>query len=114
MGLLSRLFGGGGDDRSPPTERPADKADRADKAGTPHPHEPAALSPERHHALTWPSAGVPQEVHAAVDLRLRIPMRPGLRSLNVAMAAALVSGEALRQTGGFAATPTAADRVSGQ
>ena len=51
------------------------------------------------------SAGVPQEVHAAVDRRLRIPMRPGLRSLNVAMAAALVSGEALRQTGGFAAPP---------
>ncbi|MGE0563625.1 MAG: tRNA (cytidine(34)-2'-O)-methyltransferase [Pseudolabrys sp.] len=49
------------------------------------------------------SAGVPQDVHAAVDLRLRIPMRPGLRSLNVAMAAALVAGEALRQTGGFPA-----------
>lgn len=49
------------------------------------------------------SAGVPQDIHAAVDLRLRIPMRPGLRSLNVAMAAALVAGEALRQTGGFAA-----------
>ena len=49
------------------------------------------------------SAGVPQAVHAAVDLRLRIPMRPGLRSLNVAMAAALVAGEALRQTGAFPA-----------
>lgn len=47
------------------------------------------------------SAGVPPDVHAAVDLRLRIPMRPGLRSLNVAMAVAIVSGEALRQTGGF-------------
>lgn len=48
------------------------------------------------------SAGVPPAVHSAADLRLRIPMRPGLRSLNVAMAAALVAGEALRQTGGFA------------
>lgn len=48
------------------------------------------------------SAGVPQSVHAAVDIRLRIPMRPGLRSLNVAMAAAIVGAEALRQTGGFA------------
>jgi tRNA (cytidine/uridine-2'-O-)-methyltransferase len=47
------------------------------------------------------SAGVPQAVHAAADARLRIPMRAGLRSLNVAMAVALVAGEALRQTGGF-------------
>ena len=48
------------------------------------------------------SSGVPEAVHAAADWRLRIPMRPGLRSLNVAMAVALVAGEALRQTGGFA------------
>jgi tRNA (cytidine/uridine-2'-O-)-methyltransferase len=45
------------------------------------------------------SAGVPPEVHAAADARLRIPMRPGLRSLNVAMAAAIAAGEALRQVG---------------
>ena len=44
------------------------------------------------------SAGVPEPVHAAADVRLRIPMRDGLRSLNVAMAVALVAGEALRQT----------------
>jgi tRNA (cytidine/uridine-2'-O-)-methyltransferase len=48
------------------------------------------------------SAGVPQEVHEAADARLRIPMRTDLRSLNVAVAAAMVLGEALRQTGGFA------------
>jgi len=48
------------------------------------------------------SAGVPEAVHAAANVRLRIPMRDGLRSLNVAMAVALVAGEALRQTGGFA------------
>jgi len=48
------------------------------------------------------SAGVPEAVHRAADARLRIPMRTGMRSLNVAMAAALVAGEALRQTGGFA------------
>ena len=48
-------------------------------------------------------AGVPPEVHAQADLRVRIPMRPGLRSLNVAVAAALVLGEALRQTGGWPA-----------
>jgi tRNA (cytidine/uridine-2'-O-)-methyltransferase len=48
------------------------------------------------------SAGVPQAVHEAADARLVIPMRPGLRSLNVAVAASIVAGEALRQTGGFA------------
>jgi tRNA (cytidine/uridine-2'-O-)-methyltransferase len=45
------------------------------------------------------SAGVPHEVHAAADVRLVIPMRPGLRSLNVAMACAMAAGEALRQRG---------------
>ena len=43
------------------------------------------------------SAGVPEAVHAAADARLRIPIRPGLRSLNVAIAAAMVLGEAMRQ-----------------
>jgi tRNA (cytidine/uridine-2'-O-)-methyltransferase len=47
------------------------------------------------------SAGVPQEVHDAADVRLCIPMAPGARSLNVALAAAMTLGEALRQTGGF-------------
>ncbi len=45
------------------------------------------------------SAGVPDAVHAAADARVLIPMRPGLRSLNVAVAAAMVVGEALRQIG---------------
>jgi len=44
------------------------------------------------------SVGVPEAVHAAADARLTIPIRPGLRSLNVAMACAMVVGEALRQT----------------
>lgn len=44
------------------------------------------------------SSGVPDEVHAAADARLTIPMQPGLRSLNVAMACAMAVGEALRQT----------------
>jgi tRNA (cytidine/uridine-2'-O-)-methyltransferase len=47
------------------------------------------------------SAGLPEKVHAAADVRLVIPMRAGLRSLNVAMAAAMAAGEALRQTGGL-------------
>jgi tRNA (cytidine/uridine-2'-O-)-methyltransferase len=48
------------------------------------------------------SAGVPDEVHAAADARVVIPMRPPMRSLNVAIAAAMVAGEALRQRGGGA------------
>ena len=47
------------------------------------------------------TAGVPDAVHRAADARLRIPMRQGLRSLNVALAAAMVLGEALRQTDAF-------------
>jgi tRNA (cytidine/uridine-2'-O-)-methyltransferase len=45
------------------------------------------------------SAGVPDDVLAAADMRLVIPMQPGLRSLNVAMACAMAVGEAMRQTG---------------
>ncbi len=44
------------------------------------------------------SAGVPPDIHAAADARVKIPMREGLRSLNVALAAAMAAGEALRQT----------------
>ncbi len=44
------------------------------------------------------SAGVPDEVATAADARLVIPIKQGLRSLNVAMAAAMALGEALRQT----------------
>lgn len=44
------------------------------------------------------SAGVPDEVAAAAEARLVIPIKPQLRSLNVAMAAAMALGEALRQT----------------
>jgi len=47
------------------------------------------------------SAGVPDDVHEAADARIRIPMMPGMRSLNVVNAAAIVLGEGLRQTKGF-------------
>ena len=47
------------------------------------------------------SSGVPEEVHAAVDARILIPMKAGERSLNVSLACAMVTGEALRQTAGF-------------
>ncbi|GGK22408.1 tRNA (cytidine(34)-2'-O)-methyltransferase [Salinarimonas ramus] len=45
------------------------------------------------------SAGVPESVHAAADARVVIPMRPGFRSLNVAVSAAILLGEACRQAG---------------
>ena len=47
------------------------------------------------------SAGVPDHVHASADARLVVPMRPGLRSLNVAVAAVFALGEALRQLDAF-------------
>jgi len=46
-------------------------------------------------------AGVPDAVHRRAWARVLVPMAPGARSLNVAVAAAMVLGEALRQTGGF-------------
>ena len=53
------------------------------------------------------SAGVPEAVHTQVEARLLIPMWAGMRSLNVAQAAAMVLGEALRQIQGFPALPEA-------
>jgi tRNA (cytidine/uridine-2'-O-)-methyltransferase len=47
------------------------------------------------------SVGVPPDVAASVGLKVRIPMQPGLRSINVAVAGALILGEALRQTHRF-------------
>jgi tRNA (cytidine/uridine-2'-O-)-methyltransferase len=47
------------------------------------------------------SAGVPDEVHAAADARLVIPLMPEARSLNLTVSAAIALSEALRQTGGF-------------
>lgn len=47
------------------------------------------------------SAGVPESVHEKAEARLIVPMRPGLRSINLAMTVAMVTGEALRQTGGL-------------
>ena len=47
------------------------------------------------------SSGVPEAIHEAADARLLIPMRSGLRSLNVALACAMLTGEALRQLKAF-------------
>jgi len=57
------------------------------------------------------TAGVDDEVHRAADARIRIPMIPGVRSINVATAAAMVLGEAIRQTDGF---PGAANRTKAE
>jgi tRNA (cytidine/uridine-2'-O-)-methyltransferase len=54
------------------------------------------------------SAGVPEAVHEAADIRLRIPITENARSLNVALAGAMVLGEALRQTNGFPGQRTTA------
>jgi tRNA (cytidine/uridine-2'-O-)-methyltransferase len=62
-----------------------------------------AFAPDDILLLGRESAGVPEDVHAAAGARLRIPLKAGLRSLNVAQAGAMVLGEALRQTGGFPA-----------
>jgi tRNA (cytidine/uridine-2'-O-)-methyltransferase len=47
------------------------------------------------------TGGVPDEVHKRVEERITIPIRQGMRSLNVAVACAMALGEALRQTDGF-------------
>lgn len=57
------------------------------------------------------TCGVPDEVHARADARVKIAMVEGVRSLNVALAAAMVLGEALRQTGGLPATRVSPDRI---
>ena len=57
------------------------------------------------------SSGLPQDVHAAADARLVIPMQPGLRSLNVAMTAAMAAAEATRQT---SRTDTLSNRLRGE
>jgi tRNA (cytidine/uridine-2'-O-)-methyltransferase len=66
-----------------------------------HPYTAFAFAPDDTILLGRESAGVPAEVHDAADTRLRIPLLPGLRSLNVAQAGAMALGEALRQTNGF-------------
>jgi tRNA(Leu) C34 or U34 (ribose-2'-O)-methylase TrmL len=47
------------------------------------------------------SSGVPQNIHDEADLRIRIPMRAGFRSLNLSVTAGIALAEALRQTGQF-------------
>ena len=71
--------------------------------GTEWPHAPGLWSDE--HVTGWKA--VTDSVHAAAALRVAIPTRPGCRSLNVAVAAAMALGEAIRQT-----TPPFADAAA--
>ncbi len=65
------------------------------------PHFEFAFAPTDTLLLGRESAGCPAHVHDAADARVLIPMRAGLRSLNIAVAAAIALSEALRQTSGF-------------
>lgn len=66
-------------------------------------HTAARFEPDDILLVGQESVGAPDHVHAAAVLRVRIPLAPGLRSLNVAVAAAMVLGEALRQTESYPA-----------
>ncbi|MBL8670292.1 MAG: tRNA methyltransferase [Alphaproteobacteria bacterium] len=72
----------------------------ADPAGT-VPHTAFAYAPNDRLLFGRESVGVDDAVREAADALVRIPMRAATRSLNVAVAAAIVTAEALRQTGGF-------------
>jgi len=60
-----------------------------------------AFGADDHLLVGRESAGVPEPVHGRADVRVRVPLRAQARSLNVAVAAAMVLGEALRQTAGW-------------
>ena len=64
-------------------------------------HTEFAFAPTDTLMLGRESHGVPSEVHAAADARVRIPIAKGLRSLNVSVAGAIAIAEALRQLGEF-------------
>ena len=74
------------------------------------PYTDFAFAPQDTIIFGRETAGAPQSVHESADARILVPMREGLRSLNVALVAAMIAGEALRQTGGFAG---AAPRLAG-
>ncbi len=69
------------------------------------PYTEFAFRPDDHVLVGRESAGVPEFVADSADSSVIIPLCPPARSLNVALAAAIVLGEALRQTGGLPAPP---------
>jgi tRNA (cytidine/uridine-2'-O-)-methyltransferase len=72
------------------------------------PHVDFAFQPGDVLLLGRESSGAPQQVHDSAHARIGIPLAAGMRSLNVALAAAMVAGEALRQTGGYPQAGSAA------
>jgi tRNA (cytidine/uridine-2'-O-)-methyltransferase len=73
------------------------------RGATPLPQ--ARFESDDHLVLGRESAGVPDALHAAADLAVRVPMVASARSLNVAVTAGMVLAEALRQTDGWPAAP---------
>lgn len=71
------------------------------------PHHSFAYRPDDVLLFGRESSGVPNEVHEAAGARIRIPMRPGLRSLNLAVSAAIILDSALTCTAGWPDTPGA-------
>lgn len=69
------------------------------------PYTSFAFAPSDILLLGRESSGVPETVHHNADARLTVPMVKGMRSLNVAISAGIVLGEALRQTNEFPANP---------
>lgn len=67
-------------------------------------HVDFAFNPDDTLLVGQESSGVPDPVHERADARIRVPMRPETRSLNVVTALALALGEALRQVDGFSRT----------
>lgn len=67
------------------------------ETGTPLPYTEFAFRPDDLLLLGAEGSGLPARALDATDAAVTIPMRPGVRSLNVALAAAMVVGEALRQ-----------------
>jgi tRNA (cytidine/uridine-2'-O-)-methyltransferase len=61
----------------------------------------AAFAPDDMLLMGSEGAGVPEDVHARADVRVLIPMRAGMRSMNISVATGIVAAEALRQTGGW-------------
>jgi tRNA (cytidine/uridine-2'-O-)-methyltransferase len=61
----------------------------------------AAFAPDDVLLMGSEGAGVPEDVHARADVRVLIPMRAGMRSMNISVATGIVAAEALRQTGGW-------------
>lgn len=70
------------------------------------PYDQCAYQPTDYVVLGRESAGTPRELYAQMDATLTIPMRKGMRSLNLAMSAGMLVAEACRQMGWTFETPS--------